>query len=81
MALTQPYDLILMDMQMPVMDGLSASRAIRAHLGDKLPIVALTASAFAEDEAACLAAGMSDYVTKPVDVAKLHTCLLKWLGT
>ena len=78
-AISSAYDLIFMDMQMPVLDGLSAARAIRAALGDTVPIVAMTANAFAEDEVACLAAGMNDYVAKPVDVARLHACLLKWL--
>jgi CheY-like chemotaxis protein len=66
-------------MQMPVLDGLSATRAIRSQLGDALPIVALTANAFSDDVAECFAAGMSDYLAKPVEVAKLHACLLRWL--
>ncbi len=80
-ALANDYDLIFMDMQMPVMDGLSAARAIRIQLGDKVPIVAMTANAFVDDELACLAAGMNGYLAKPVDVSKLHACVLKWLGS
>jgi CheY-like chemotaxis protein len=79
MALTGGFDIVLMDMQMPVLDGLSATRAIRSQLGDALPIVALTANAFSDDVTECLAAGMTDYLAKPVEVAKLHACLLRWL--
>jgi signal transduction histidine kinase/CheY-like chemotaxis protein len=71
------YDLILMDMQMPRMDGLEATRLIRAR-GGKLatvPIVAMTANAFGSDQAACLEAGMNDFVAKPIDAEKLHEAL------
>jgi two-component system, sensor histidine kinase and response regulator len=68
-----------MDMQMPVLEGLGATRAIRFQLGDDLPIVAITANAFAEDEVTCLAAGMNDYIAKPIEVPKLYACVLKWL--
>ena len=80
LALPGAFDLILMDMQMPVLDGLSATRAIRLQLGEGVPIVAMTANAFGDDVAACLASGMNDFLTKPVDVPKLHACLLKWLA-
>jgi CheY-like chemotaxis protein len=74
------YDLILMDMQMPRMDGLTATRLIRQLPGKvQVPIVAITANAFTEDKARCIEAGMSDFVAKPVDPAQLHATVLKWL--
>jgi CheY-like chemotaxis protein len=79
LAQTRHYDMILMDMQMPVMDGLEATRAIRARSGGATPIVAMTANAFDEDRQACLAAGMNDYVAKPIDTQHLYATLLHWL--
>jgi CheY-like chemotaxis protein len=73
------YDLILMDMQMPVMDGLVAARAMRARGDVTVPIVAMTANAFAEDRAACLEAGMNDHIAKPVNPAALYDILMRWL--
>ena len=73
------YDLVLMDMQMPLLGGLDATRRIRALLGPGLPIIAMTANAFGEDRAACLAAGMNAHVAKPVYPAVLYGTLLRWL--
>ncbi len=79
LALQRRYDLVLMDMQMPVQDGLAATRAIRQRAGTGLPIIAMTANAFAEDRAACLAAGMDDHLAKPVNPEHLYAMLLRWL--
>jgi CheY-like chemotaxis protein len=77
---TTPYALVLMDMQMPVLDGLAATREIRALPGgDRLPVLAMTANAFAEDRLAALAAGMNDYISKPVVPELLYQRLLDWL--
>jgi two-component system sensor histidine kinase/response regulator len=74
------YDLVLMDVQMPVMDGLEAARQIRAMPGfDRLPILAMTANAMAGDRERSLAAGMNDHVTKPIDPDQLFDVLLRWL--
>jgi CheY-like chemotaxis protein len=74
------YDLILMDLLMPVMDGLEATRRLRALQPPvAAPIVALTANAFADDRARCQAAGMSDFIAKPFEIDALFTTLLKWL--
>jgi len=80
MATQTPYDIILMDMQMSKLDGLDATRAIR-QLPDSLiiPIVAMTANAFAEDKARCLASGMNDFITKPFAPQVLYSKLLHWM--
>jgi PAS domain S-box-containing protein len=75
------YDLILMDMQMPRLDGLEATRRIRRlPNGGTLPIIAMTANAFADDRSRCFKAGMNDFITKPVNPEILYTTLLKWLA-
>jgi two-component system sensor histidine kinase/response regulator len=80
MARSRPYDLVLMDVQMPHLDGLEATRRIRQEPTlAQLPIIAMTANAFPEDRQACLDAGMDEHLTKPVDPSELHAALLRWL--
>ncbi len=74
------YDIILMDMQMPVLDGVSAAAAIRRQPAlDRVPILAMTANAFAEDKKRCLDVGMNDFIAKPIDPERLYRSLLYWL--
>ena len=79
-----PYELILMDCQMPIMDGYQATETIRNNQHDsrhrKIPIIAMTANAMKGDREHCLAAGMSDYLSKPVDPEQLLNKLNQWLG-
>jgi signal transduction histidine kinase/CheY-like chemotaxis protein len=83
-ALSAPrhaFDVVLMDLQMPVMDGYAATAKIRQELGMKdLPIIAITANAMASDREACLAAGMNDHVGKPFDLSNLVAVLLRHTG-
>jgi len=81
-ASSSNWDAILMDCQLPGLDGLEATRRIRTNLGGKaLPIIALTANASAQDQANCLACGMNDYLTKPVRLESLAHTLQKWMGS
>ena len=77
---TAPFDLVLMDMQMPVMDGLTATRTIRQHERlKKLPVLAMTASALPADRAQCLQAGMDDFLAKPIEPETLWRELSRWI--
>ncbi|MDC6171244.1 response regulator, partial [Paucibacter sp. XJ19-41] len=76
----RPYALILLDLHMPELDGMAACRAIRRLPGHAdTPILAMTGNVFAEDRAACLAAGMNDHIAKPVAPEDLYQSLLRWL--
>ena len=80
LAQQEPFALILMDMQMPVMDGEAATRAIRNIAGlAEIPIIAMTANVLAQDRIRCLDAGMVDFIAKPIEPDQLFSILLKWL--
>ena len=74
------YDAVLMDVQMPRMDGYAATRAIRAEQSVHIPVIAMTAAAVEGERERCLAAGMDDFLTKPVDPSALTAVLDRWLG-
>jgi two-component system sensor histidine kinase/response regulator len=79
MAQEKDYDAVLMDMQMPIMDGIAATRAIRSDPRfQDLPIIAMTANAMAADREKCLNAGMNDHIGKPIDPDELFSVLLRW---
>ncbi|CAO3412940.1 response regulator [Azospirillum argentinense] len=76
-----PFDLVLMDVQMPEMDGFEATRRLRARpAGQGLPIIAMTASALPSDRQRCLDGGMDDHIAKPIDVDQLFSVVTRWLG-
>jgi two-component system, sensor histidine kinase and response regulator len=79
------YDAVLMDVQMPVLDGFAATRELRTREREggkpRLPVIAMTANAMSGDRDQCLAAGMDDYIPKPVKLAELHRTLARWVGS
>ncbi len=80
MSSVPPFDLVLMDIQMPVMDGYEATRRIRRKYSpEELPILAMTAYALAEERQKCLEAGMNDHLAKPIETAELHAKLCRWI--
>ena len=75
----QRYDLVLMDMQMPVLDGVEATVQIRRyHPAEELPILAMTANVLPEDRQRCVAAGMQDFLTKPIQPQVVRAAVLRW---
>ena len=82
MTATKKYDCVLMDIQMPIMDGYQAAKAIRESFGFKeLPIIAMTANAMGGDKEKCLASGMNDYISKPIRIKEFFETLKKWLDS
>ncbi len=81
MCMEKKYDIILMDCQMPIMDGYQASINIRNHkLNKDTVIIAMTANAMQEDRDKCLASGMNDYISKPIIIPLLDSMIKKWIG-
>ena len=75
-----PFDIVFMDLQMPEMDGFTATRLLRAKPGLRaLPIIAMTAHALVEERQRCLEAGMNDHVSKPIDPDALFATLMRWV--
>jgi CheY-like chemotaxis protein len=85
LATSQTYDLVFMDCEMPELDGLTVTRSIREyerqHAKKPMPIIALTAHAMAGDREKCIAAGMDDYLTKPLRRQQLRDTLARWMNT
>ncbi|QBB69944.1 response regulator [Pseudolysobacter antarcticus] len=79
MVMASHYDAVLMDMQMPTMDGLTATRQIRSSVSAELPIIAMTANAMQDNLQRCLDAGMDDFVAKPIDPDQLLVVLARWI--
>ncbi|HZL47022.1 MAG TPA: response regulator [Opitutaceae bacterium] len=80
-AAREPWSAVLLDLRLPGIDGLEAARRIRRWLENRLlPLIALTAHARGADRAACLDAGMNDFLAKPVNQAELWACLQRWIG-